>query len=367
MPRPEIDFRYLQQALELAERGRGLVEPNPLVGCVVVSGGKVVGNGWHQQFGGPHAEVAALAAAGSQARGADVYVTLEPCCHQGKTPPCTQALLAAEVARVIVGCRDPNPQVSGQGIAELAAHGVEVIEPESSAAAALIAPFTKLVTRQEPWVIAKWAMSLDGKIATHTGNSQWISSAESRAVVHRLRGRVDAVLVGRGTVEADDPLLTARPPGPRIATRIVLDSLAKLSLTSQLLQTARTTPLLVVVSEAASAAARQQLEAAGAEVWVATGDDRQQRLVALLKELGRRDMTNLLVEGGGELLGSLLDLQTIDEVHVFIAPTLVGGAGASSPLAGEGIASMAEALRLESPRIVEVAGDVYIQGRVSKS
>lgn len=356
----------MRRAIELARRGEGLVEPNPMVGCVLVRDGVVVGEGWHREFGGPHAEVEALRAAGEAARGATAYVTLEPCAHAGKTPPCTDALIAAGVARVVVACRDPNPTVPGGGLDVLRAAGVEVsVAEDGKAAAALIAPFTKLMTRGRPWVIAKWAMTLDGKLAAHTGDSRWISGEQSRTVVHQLRGRMDAVVVGRGTAKQDDPLLTARPSGPRMATRIVLDSQAVLSLDSQLVRTAADAPLLVVAAAYAPEGRCQALREAGIEVWqtpaaaVAASD----RWSELLDELGRRRMTNILVEGGAQVLGALLDAREIDEVHAFIAPRLVGGHG-PSPIAGHGHATINEALTLVNPQVEQLGPDLYIHGRL---
>lgn len=357
----------MSQALELAEQGRGAVEPNPLVGCVIVRAGVVVGRGYHQRFGGPHAEIEALRDAGEAASGADAYVTLEPCCHQGKTGPCTQALMDAGIARVIVGCEDPNPKVAGQGCAALRSAGIEVISgvlPEQSRQ--LIAPFAKLITTGRPWVIAKWAMTLDGKIASHTGSSQWISGEASRAVVHQLRGQVDAILVGRGTAEADDPLLTARPPGPRTATRIVLDSLAMLPSESKLIGSLDEAPLLVVASEQASPQDRQRLIDHGAEVLTLAGQDRADQLSSLLDELGCRQMTNVLVEGGGEVLGTFLDRQAIDEVHAFVSPKLLGGEAAPSPIGGSGIADMAQALQLQRVQIKQLGDDIHIHGFVNR-
>jgi diaminohydroxyphosphoribosylaminopyrimidine deaminase/5-amino-6-(5-phosphoribosylamino)uracil reductase len=227
----------------------------------------------------------------------------------------------------------------------------------------LNAPFLKLVRRGRPWVIAKWAMSLDGKIASRTGHSRWISSEASRTLVHQLRGRVDAVMVGSGTVAADDPLLTARPPGPRVATRIVADSRASLRGGSQLVRTAREVPVLVATSASAPTGKLHELSGAGCEMVVCEGETHRQRLEYLLDELGRRRTTNLLVEGGGRLLGSLADLGEIDEVHVFIAARLVGGAEAPSPIGGEGVARICDALAIAAPQMEWIGGDVYIHGR----
>lgn len=359
----------MERALELARRGEGLVEPNPMVGAVVLdSRGATLGEGWHARFGGPHAEVAALAAAGDAARGATLVVTLEPCCHHGKTPPCTDAVLAAGITRVVVGTVDPAPHNAGQGIAKLRAAGVEVIEDACSAQAArLIAPFAMLATAGRPWVIAKWAMSLDGHIATATGESRWISSQASRAVVHRLRGRVDGILVGIGTALADDPLLTARPPGPRQPLRIVLDSRARLPLESKLVQTAAEHPTLLAVGPEAEACRIAQLRAAGVEVWQAEATDAAGRLAGLLAELGRRKQTNLLVEGGPTVLGSLFDAGLVDEVQAFVAPKIIGGAAAPAAVGGAGIASMQNAPRLSIESIESLGDDCFIRGLVARS
>jgi diaminohydroxyphosphoribosylaminopyrimidine deaminase/5-amino-6-(5-phosphoribosylamino)uracil reductase len=364
----ESDSWHMARALELAARGEGRVEPNPMVGCTIVRDRETVGEGFHGRFGGPHAEVEALASAGSRARGATVYVTLEPCRHQGKTPPCVQALIAAGVRRVVVAQRDPFPQVAGQGIAELEAAGIAVeVGLREAEARRLSAPYRKLVTSGRPWVIAKWAMTLDGKLATAVGDSRWISCAASRAVAHRLRGRVDAILIGRGTAEADDPLLTARPPGPRAATRIVLDSRAALSIDSQLVRTSGEVPLLIAVSDDAAAADRGRLSGAGCEVLVCPGESQGRRLGWLLDELGRRGMTNVLAEGGGQLLGELFDAGQIDEVHAFIAPKLVGGSAAPRAIGGQGVELMAQALNLDAAEIEQSGSDVYVRGRVSRS
>ncbi|MBN1909935.1 MAG: bifunctional diaminohydroxyphosphoribosylaminopyrimidine deaminase/5-amino-6-(5-phosphoribosylamino)uracil reductase RibD [Pirellulales bacterium] len=366
MDQREIDLWHMRRALELAVQGQGHVEPNPMVGCVIVRGAEIIGEGWHRRFGGPHAEVEALRMAGARAAGATLVVNLEPCCHLGKTPPCTNAILKAGISRVVIAQRDPFPKVAGGGIARLEAAGLEVsvglLEDE---ARQLAGPFLKLITLGRPWVIAKWAMTLDGKTATRTGESRWISSPESRAVVHRLRGRVDAVMVGRRTAELDDPLLTARPPGPRTPARIVVDTRASLSLESQLVQTAQDSPVIVAVGETSDPAARARLTEAGCEVLVCPGETPAERLDALLAKLGRRRMTNLLVEGGGQLAGSFLDAGQIDEVHLFLAPKLLGGA-APTPLAGEGLAHMPDALRLDRPVVEQLGPDVYIHGRVEK-
>jgi diaminohydroxyphosphoribosylaminopyrimidine deaminase/5-amino-6-(5-phosphoribosylamino)uracil reductase len=369
--RANDDDRYMAHALSLAARGLGSVEPNPAVGCVVVRDGEIVGEGYHEKFGGPHAEVNALAAAGERAAGATAYVTLEPCCHHGKTPPCTQALVRAGVKRVVVAIEDPFPEVSGRGIAELRAAGIQCdTGPCAADANWLLAPYRKLIETSRPWLIAKWAMTLDGKLATRAGDSQWISSEASRAVVHQLRGRVDAIVVGSGTARIDNPLLTARTLDrsdvKRIATRIVVDSNATLSPDSRLVQTAAEIPVIVAAAENAPRRACQQLAAAGVEVLTCHGSDHKERLASLLDELGRRRMTNVLVEGGSRLLGTLFDMRSVDEVHVFVAPKLAGGSTAAAPIAGEGVERMADALQLADIAIEELDGDVYMHGRMGR-
>lgn len=361
------DQIWMRQALKLATRGRGAVEPNPLVGAVVVRDGVCLGEGWHQRFGGPHAEIHALANV-ADPQGATLYVTLEPCCHHGKTPPCTEAILLAGIQRVVYAMADPFPQVSGQGAERLRQAGLEVqLGPGENAARRLNAPYLKLLSTHRPWVIAKWAMTIDGKIATRSGDSKWISNPASRRLVHTLRGQVDAILVGIGTVLADDPLLTARPAGPRLATRIVLDSRLRLPIESQLVRTAGEAPTLVVTTRLAPVERRDTLRSMGCEVLIVADQAGRPSLLALLDELGRRRFTNLLIEGGGEILGSALDAQTIDEVHIFVAPKLAGGAQARSPILGQGVEHIADALALADLQVEFIEGDVHLHGRKDKN
>ena len=358
----------MRQALALARRGAGLVEPNPMVGAVVAApDGTIVGEGWHARFGGPHAEVAALGAAGAAARGATLFVTLEPCCHHGKTPPCTDTIEASGISRVIVATGDPFPDVAGRGIARLRSAGITVdIGLLAREAGRLIAPFTKLVTTGRPWVIAKWAMSLDGKVAAPaSGDDRWISSEASRALVHGLRGRCDAILIGIGTALADDPLLTARPAGPRVPLRVVLDSAARLPLSSRLVQSARASPLLVAVGPEASSDRLSALAARGCEIWRSELADRDARLQALLAHLGTRRLTNLLVEGGPEVLASFAALDAIDEVWAFVAPRLLGG-DATPAITGHGHAAIALARSIEIEDVSHPGGDLFIRGVVRR-
>jgi diaminohydroxyphosphoribosylaminopyrimidine deaminase/5-amino-6-(5-phosphoribosylamino)uracil reductase len=371
----DLDLRFLHQALDEALLGQGLVEPNPMVGCVIVKDvaerPEVVGTGYHRKFGGPHAEIEALQVAGEAARGGTMYVTLEPCCHFGKTPPCSRAVIAAGLKRVVIAHRDPNPLVAGQGEAELRAAGIEVqVGLLADKAQQVMAPYLKLMQTGRPWVIAKWAMTLDGKLATHTGESKWISGPAAREIVQRLRSRMDAILVGSRTALLDDPLLTARlhdgSPPARIATRVVVDSSAALPLASKLVLSAREVPLLLAVSQQAETAKIEALRGAGAEVVPIAGTTPAERLSALLTELGRRKLTNVLCEGGGQLLGSLFDGGHIDEVHAFVAPKIFGGAQAASPVAGAGVASPGLAFELVDPQRQIVGNDYYCHGRLKR-
>jgi len=333
------DAEWMERACQLARLGEGHVEPNPMVGCVLVRDGQLLAEGYHARYGGPHAERQALSHLDQgAARGATAYVTLEPCCHYGKTPPCTEALIAAGVARVCCAVLDPFDQVAGRGVAQLRAAGIQVdVGCGQIEARQLMAPYLKRITQGLPFVIAKWAMSLDGRMATRTGDSRWISSEASRAHAHRIRGRMDAIIVGSRTAAIDDPLLTARPSGPRQPVRVVVDSLARLQLNSQLARTAHETPVLIWTSNAASETAVNALTQAGCRV-VRGGELPSQRLPDLLRFLAEHyAATNVLVEGGGELLGHFFDLDAIDEIQVYIAPRLIGGSAATAPLSATGL------------------------------
>lgn len=364
MSGPDHD-KWMLRAVELARQGEGRVEPNPMVGCVIVKDGIVVGEGWHQEFGGPHAEILALRQAGAQSSGATIYVTLEPCSHHGKTPPCSEAVIAANPRAVVVGQIDPNPSVAGSGIKSIQQKNITIVpNVRHDETAQLIQPFTKLMTHSRPWIIAKWAMTLDGKIATSTGDSKWISNEPSRQIVHQIRGRVDAILVGIGTALADDPQLTARPAGPRTATRIVLDSKARLPLDSHLVKTATQVPVLVWASPFAPQDKLDALRSQGCEVHVCEADSPMHSFDELTAELGKRRFTNILVEGGSQLLGTLFDARAIDEVHAFIAPKLAGGQDSVTPIAGVGASLIADSIELSVPVIQTVGENVYVRGRI---
>lgn len=366
----------MRRALELGAGGRGRVEPNPMVGAVLVRDGRVIGEGRHRRYGGPHAEVEALRACTEDPRGATLYVTLEPCCHHGKTPPCTDAVIAAGVARVIYAVTDPFPKVAGGGRAALRAAGIEVRNGLLwEDAVRLNAAYFKLLATGRPYVIAKWAMTLDGKLAAASGDSKWISGEASRRRVHELRDRVDAVLIGVGTALADDPLLTARIPDGRHPRRIVLDSALRLPAESQLVRTAREVPLTVVCRSPAPEPKAAALRAAGAEVLElpgvrpgstpARGEGGTPAWDALLAELGRRRITNLLVEGGPAVLTSLLEAGLADEAQVFVATKIIGGADAPTACGGAGRPRMADALTAREATVEPVGGDALITARFS--
>lgn len=343
---------HLERALELAGRGRGAVSPNPLVGAVLVAAdGAVIGEGFHARLGGPHAEAAALADArerGADPAGATLYVTLEPCAHQGRQPPCAEAILASGVARVVIASDDPSEKASGRGPELLREGGVEVVWAEGPAARAarlLNQPFRKHARTGRPLVILKSASSLDGRTATATGDSRWISGEASRRLVHRWRAELDAIAVGIGTAIADDALLTARGvDGARQPTRVIFDSTARLPLAGRLARSAAESPVIVVAGPDAPTERVADLAEAGIEVLVISGAG-EERIGAALTALGRRGITSLMLEGGATLAGSFRDAGAIDEARIFYAPLLLGGAAARPLLGGAGTGRLAEAER----------------------
>lgn len=366
IPHEDADLIAMRRALAEARVGQGFVEPNPMVGAAILREGKLVSVGHHARFGGPHAEIVALERAGDAARGATLVVTLEPCCHFGKTPPCADAVVRAGITRVVAAMSDPFPRVSGGGFDRLRSAGIEVgIGLLEADARALNAPFLKRVVTGTPFVIAKWAMTLDGRTATASGDSRWISGERSRAIVHETRGRMDAILVGIGTALADDPALTARPPGPRLASRVVLDPSARLPLESLLVRTAREIPVVVAVTGRAGGQASQALRDAGCEVLTFPGDG-MVPIVPLLRELGDRGMTNVLVEGGGRVLGAFLDAGEVDAVDVFIAPKIAGGAPNFVPSWGVGVNAMTDAWGLFRTDVSVIDGDLRVRGMLPR-
>ena len=368
MNTPESDRHWMEAALRIAKAGEGHVEPNPMVGCVIVKGGVEIGRGFHRKWGDKHAEVEALDACSESPVDATAYVTLEPCCHTGKTPPCVKRLIEAKLKRVVIAQYDPFPKVQGGGVEQLQEAGIQVdVGVMQHEARLLNAPYLKRLKKGRPWVMAKWAMTLDGKIATRTGESQWISSEASRAIVHEIRGRVDAIVIGSQTALADNPLLTARPQGPRVATRIVVDSELRVASDSKLVRSAKEFPTLFVAGPKHKPERAAALEANGCEVMRLQEADHGKRLGLLLDELGERQMTNVLIEGGAGLLGGVFDIGEVDEVHVFVGNRIVGGAQAPSAINGIGIESMSRAFELTERSAKLLEDDVYVKGRVLKS
>lgn len=364
------ELRYLNRAIELAELGRGHTRPNPLVGAVIARDDEVLGEGYHSAYGAAHAEVAAIAACSSDPVGATMYVTLEPCCHHGRTPPCTDAIVTAGIKRVVVASDDPTDKASGRGLGILRDEGiaVEVVDGEVSHAARLLnQPFRKHARTGRPLVIVKYAMTLDGKVATRTGDSKWISCEASRARAHRWRAEADAVAVGVGTAMADDPLLTARVDAvARQPRRIIFDSEARLPLDSQLVETAADAPVILVCSRAASRTHTQGLVSAGIEVITVSGENESARVAAALDELGSREIQSLLVEGGPHLAGAFLDADEVDELRVFIAPVIAGGRQAKPAVEGEGVATIAEASRGIDTQVERIEDDVLVTARLKE-
>src|ERR687889_21230 len=363
----EHDTRHLLRAIELAERVRGQTSPNPIVGAVVVKGGRVIGEGITQPPGQAHAERAAIEDCSEDPAGATLYVSLEPCCHQGRTPPCTDAILGASIARVVIASDDPTKKASGRGPGILRDEGVDVVwvDGEVAEAARLLnQPFRKHARTGRPLVIFKSAMTLDGKVATVTGNSQWISGESSRARAHRWRAESDAVAVGIGTALMDDPRLTARIEGvARQPRRVVFDSEARLPLDSKLVRGVAEVPLIVVCSRAAARTSVQALEAAGVDVIVATGENEAARVEHALDELGAREIQSLLLEGGPHLAGAFLEAGAIDEARMFIAPLMLGGGGARTAVEGIGVGEVAAAARPLAIETERIEDDVLVIAR----
>ena len=358
------DTEYMRRALELAGRGVGWTSPNPMVGAVVVKDGRVIGEGFHERCGEAHAERNALAHCTESPAGATMYVTLEPCCHQGRQPPCTDAILEAGIARVVVGSDDPNPLVAGKGIDILRRAGVEVETGVLKAECdALNYVFFHYITTGLPYVVMKYAMTLDGKIATCSGKSKWITGEAAREKVHRDRSRYRAIMAGVGTVLADDPMLNCRIEGGRDPVRVICDSHLRTPLTSRIVATAREIPtILATVSADKEAAA--PYEAAGCRVWTLPERGGRPDLTELMRRLGAEGIDSVLLEGGGTLNWTALESGIVNRVQAYIAPKLYGGAGAKSPVGGRGVEDPAGAVRLRDISIRRLGGDILLEGEV---
>jgi diaminohydroxyphosphoribosylaminopyrimidine deaminase/5-amino-6-(5-phosphoribosylamino)uracil reductase len=365
--------QFMGQALRLAAKGRGEVEPNPMVGALVVKKSRVIATGWHKHYGGPHAEIYALNAAGRAARGGTLYVTLEPCVHFGKTPPCVDAVIKAGIREVVIATHDPFPKVHGAGIRKLKAAGVKVVEGVLADDALRLNPgYFKRIMAGMPWVIAKWAMTLDGKIAAYTGDSRGISSEEALKYAHRLRAQVDAIIVGINTVLRDDPLLNIRhwsrknaAPEDYQPARIILDSSCRLPVRSQIVETARWAETIVAVSKSAPRARIEHLRKLGVEVLEFGRSQSRVDIAALLRHLGgEREFTNVLIEGGAEVLADAFERKVVDEVRAIIAPKILAGRTAVTAVGGAGIARIADALPLADVKISRLGPDTLIVGRM---
>jgi diaminohydroxyphosphoribosylaminopyrimidine deaminase/5-amino-6-(5-phosphoribosylamino)uracil reductase len=359
--------QFMRYALELAAKARGRTSPNPMVGAVVVNADKIVGKGYHHKPGTPHAEVHAINNARDKTKGSQLYVTLEPCCHWGRTPPCTQAIIRAGISSVIMAMLDPNPLVSGKGKAELEANGITVqsglLEPE---ARKLNEAYIKYIRTGLPFVTIKSAMSLDGKIATSTGESRWITGLSSRRKVHEIRDAVDAILVGIRTVISDDPSLTTRLKGKegKDATRVIVDSNGRIPLSAKVLNLDSPAVTLIATTPKAPAEKIAQLEASGAEVLVVPEHNGRVVLKALMKKLGEREITSVLFEGGSEINASALREGIVDKIMMFIAPKLIGGKSAPGPIGGAGIEHLADAVELRDIQMSKIGEDILVEGYI---
>lgn len=359
-----MDKKYMEQALTIAQYAIGRTSPNPMVGAVIVHKGRVVGQGWHRQAGTPHAEIHALRQAGELAHGATMYVTLEPCSHHGRTGPCVDAVIAAGIKKVVVAMQDPNPVVAGRGIKKLRAASIEVIEGVLAAEAAqLNEVFIKWISTQRPFVVLKSAMSLDGKIAAYTGHSQWITGTVARERVHQLRDCCDGILVGIGTVLADNPSLTTRLEYPgKNPLRIVVDSKARISLEAQVITDGL--PTIVAVTSQAPHDKVETLRAAGVQVLLIDSKQGRVDLSQLFTTLGQQGITSILVEGGASINATLLEENLVDKVQWFIAPKIIGGTEAPGPVGGRGVADVNHANLFEDIKMETVGEDILISAYV---
>ena len=364
------DREYMERAIELAGRGRGWTNPNPLVGAVIVKDGRIIGEGWHARWGELHAERNAIRSLRESAEGATLYVTLEPCCHYGRTPPCTEAILEQKIARVVIGSRDPNPKVSGKGAAILRQAGVTVEEDFMREACDRLNPvFFHFITTGTPYVVMKYAMTADGKIATRTGASKWITGEAARQKVQELRWSYMGILAGIGTVLADDPLLTVRKEGRRNPIRIICDSRLRLPLDSKLCRTADQVPVIAACASGAAAvdpeftARKKALEERGVRVLEVPDSPEKVNLRELMRLLGRENIDSILLEGGGRLNESALRAGIVREIREFIAPKLFGGGG-RSPVEGPGVETPDQAFPLELTEISRIEEDLLLSWKV---
>lgn len=365
------DQEYMRRAIRLAKKGVGRVNPNPLVGAVIVKDGRIIGEGYHARYGDLHAERSAIRNLTESAEGATIYVTLEPCCHYGKQPPCTQAILENKIARVVVGSRDPNPLVAGKGAAILREAGVVVEEDFLREECDALNPvFFHFITTKTPYVKMKYAMTADGKIATRTGASKWITGEAARGEVQRMRIECTGIMAGIGTVLADDPMLNVRISGERSPIRIICDSKLRIPLDSQICRTAKEFPVILACAcseeNAEMAEKKAELERMGITVWNLPDEAGQVDLPELMKQLGARNIDSVLLEGGGILNDSALRSGIVSEVNVFIAPKLFGGDKSKSPVEGSGVALPSEAVMMDLKQVEQIGEDLLLKYRIRR-
>lgn len=359
--------QFMKRAIELAKQGVGWTAPNPLVGAVVVKNGRVIGEGYHRKYGELHAERNALAACTEDPTGATLYVTLEPCCHYGKTPPCTEIIIEKKIAKVVIGSRDPNPKVAGKGARILREHGINVVEDYMREACDALNPvFFHYITTKTPYVVLKFAMTLDGKIATRTGASKWITGEAARNHVHQLRGRYAGILAGIGTVLADDPMLNCRIDGAHQPLRIILDSHLRIPMGSRLVRSAKEYPLLIVCNESTRDREEgtnriQKLEEAGVKVWTLPEKNGHPDLNVLMQRLGEEKIDSVLIEGGGTVNEAVLKAHIVHHVYAYIAPKIFGGEDAKTPVEGSGIRLPQECAKLRLAKITVLLNDMLLE------
>ena len=359
--------QFMKRAIELAKQGVGWTAPNPLVGAVVVKNGRVIGEGYHRKYGELHAERNALAACTEDPAGATLYVTLEPCCHYVKTPPCTEIIIEKKIAKVVIGSRDPNPKVAGKGARILREHGINVVEDYMREACDALNPvFFHYITTKTPYVVLKFAMTLDGKIATRTGASKWITGEAARNHVHQLRGRYAGILAGIGTVLADDPMLNCRIDGAHQPLRIILDSHLRIPMGSRLVRSAKEYPLLIVCNESTRGREEgtnriQKLEEAGAKVWTLPEKNGHPDLNVLMQRLGEEKIDSVLIEGGGTVNEAVLKAHIVHHVYAYIAPKIFGGEDAKTPVEGSGIRLPQECAKLRLAKITVLLNDMLLE------
>ncbi|GAB6100695.1 bifunctional diaminohydroxyphosphoribosylaminopyrimidine deaminase/5-amino-6-(5-phosphoribosylamino)uracil reductase RibD [Halanaerocella petrolearia] len=353
---------YMKQALKLAKRAKGRTSPNPLVGALIVKDGEIIGQGYHHYAGGAHAEINALDNADKDISGATLYVTLEPCSHYGKTPPCSKAIIEAKIERVVIAMKDPNPKVAGAGIKMLREAGIKVeVGVLSDKAKELNERFIKYITTKKPFVILKNAVTLDGRIATKTGDAKWITGSQSRELVHKLRDQVDAILVGIGTILADNPRLTTRlPNGGEDPVRVILDSRLRIPLDSNVITQESSAKTIVVTTKQASEKKKDELKAIGVKI-IEAGNN-QVDLDLLLDKLGRREIISLLVEGGSQINTSFWEAELVDKLYYFIAPKIIGGEDAVSVVGGQGVDQVKSGVRIKDKEIQEIGEDILMIG-----